>query len=280
MKMNQSFLGKVCLLALFVIFSGAQLFAQKVTGVVIDESNTPIPGVNVVVKGTTNGVITGGDGSYSIVPGDIVKDVLSFSFIGLEPKEVEINGQQVINVQLQSSNLQLEEVVAVGYGVVKKKDLTGAVGSVNAEEIARTASSNAMQAMQAQIPGLDIQQSTGESGSGLNITLRGNRSLSASNSPLILVDGIEYGSTLDINSSDIESMDVLKDASSTAIYGTKGANGVILITTKRGKAGKTKISLNSYASFNSPTNVPKVMYGDREVQRLIDKSNYIGRAHV
>src|SRR5665648_197847 len=274
MKMNQSFLGKVCLLALFVIFSGAQLFAQKVTGVVIDESNTPIPGVNVVVKGTTNGVITSGDGSYSIVPGDIVKDVLSFSFIGLEPKEVEINGQQVINVQLQSSNLQLDEVVAVGYGVVKKRDLTGAVGSVNAEEIARTASSNAMQAMQAQIPGLDIQQSTGESGSGLNITLRGNRSLSASNSPLILVDGIEYGSTLDINSSDIESMDVLKDASSTAIYGTKGANGVILITTKRGKAGKTKISLNSYASFNSPTNVPKVMYGDREVQRLIDKSNY------
>lgn len=274
MKMMQGFLSKVCLLALFVIFTGAQLYAQKVTGVVVDETNSPLPGVNVVVKGTTNGVITDVDGAYSITPKDIQKDVLQFSFIGFDTKEIKINGEKVINVQLTSSTLQIEEVVAVGYGVVKKRDLTGSVSSVKSDEITKTTSSNAMQAMQARVPGLDIQQSNGQAGAGININLRGNRSISASNSPLILVDGIEYGSVLDVNPSDIESMEVLKDASSTAIYGTRGANGVIIITTKRGKAGTTKVNLNAYLSSNSPTNVPEVMYGDKEVQRLIDKSNY------
>lgn len=274
MKMMQGFLSKVCLLALFVIFTGAQLYAQKVTGVVVDETNSPLPGVNVVVKGTTNGVITDVDGAYSITPKDIQKDVLQFSFIGFDTKEFKINGEKVINVQLTSSTLQIEEVVAVGYGVVKKRDLTGSVSSVKSDEITKTTSSNAMQAMQARVPGLDIQQSNGQAGAGININLRGNRSISASNSPLILVDGIEYGSVLDVNPSDIESMEVLKDASSTAIYGTRGANGVIIITTKRGKAGTTKVNMNAYLSSNSPTNVPEVMYGDKEVKRLIDKSNY------
>lgn len=274
MKMMQGFLSKVCLLALFVIFTGAQLYAQKVTGVVVDETNSPLPGVNVVVKGTTNGVITDVDGAYSITPKDVQKDVLQFSFIGFDTKEIKINGEKVINVQLTSSTLQIEEVVAVGYGVVKKRDLTGSVSSVKSDEITKTTSSNAMQAMQARVPGLDIQQSNGQAGAGININLRGNRSISASNSPLILVDGIEYGSVLDVNPSDIESMEVLKDASSTAIYGTRGANGVIIITTKRGKAGTTKVNLNAYLSSNAPTNVPEVMYGDKEVQRLIDKSNY------
>lgn len=246
MKMKQSFPVKVCLLALFVLLLGAQSFAQKVTGVVVDELNTPIPGVNVVIKGTTNGVITNGDGSYSIIPADMRKDVISFSFIGFETKEIEINGQTVINVQLANSTLEIDEVVAIGYGTVKKRDLTGSVSSVKADDIAKTTSSNAMQSMQARVPGLDIQQSSGESGSGLKMNLRGNRSITASNNPLILVDGVEYGSTLDINSSDIESMEVLKDASSTAIYGTKGANGVVIITTKRGKAGKTKVNFNSF----------------------------------
>ena len=274
MKMKQSFLVKVCLLALFVVFTGAQSIAQRVTGVVVDETNSPIPGVNVVVKGTTNGVITNGDGSYSIQPGDPARDVLTFSFIGLETKEVNINGQTVINVQLTASTLEIDEVVAIGYGTVKKRDLTGSVSSVKADEIAKNSSSNAMQAMQARVPGLDVQQSSGESGSGVRMNLRGNRSITATNNPLILVDGVEYGSTLDINSSDIESMEVLKDASSTAIYGTKGANGVIIITTKRGKAGKTKVNFNSFVSSNQPTNVPKVMVGDTEVNRRINAERY------
>lgn len=274
MKMKQSFPGKVCLLVLFVIFTGAQLFAQKVTGVVVDDSNTPIPGVNVIVKGSTNGVITNNDGSYSITPGDVQKDVLSFSFIGFEPTEVKISGQKVINVQLKTSTLEVEEVVAIGYGTIKKRDLTGSVSSVKADVIAKTASSNAMQAMQGRVPGLDIQQSSGQVGAGLNINLRGSRSISATNSPLILVDGVDYGSTLDLNSTDIESMEVLKDASSTAIYGTKGANGVIIITTKRGKVGKTKVNLNAYLSSNQATNIPKVMFGLTEVTRRIDAERY------
>ncbi|MGD9929931.1 MAG: TonB-dependent receptor [Mangrovibacterium sp.] len=246
---------------------------QTVTGKVTDAAGAPLPGVTVVLKGTTNGTITDFDGNYSLsnIPAD---GVLVFSFVGMQSQEVPVAGKTNISVYLEEETIGIEEVVAVGYGVVKKKDLTGSVASVKAEDIARTSSSNAMQAMQAQVPGLDIQQSSGQAGAGLSITLRGNRSISASNSPLILVDGIEYGSTLDINPSDIESMDVLKDASSTAIYGTKGANGVIIITTKRGKAGKTKINLNTFVSSNSPTNVPKVMYGKKEVQRLIDKANY------
>ncbi|WP_320167982.1 TonB-dependent receptor [Mangrovibacterium marinum] len=246
---------------------------QSISGVVKDAAGVALPGVTVVVKGTTNGTITDFDGKYALsaVPADAV---LVFSFVGMQTLEMPVAGKTNISVTLEEQTIGIEEVVAVGYGVVKKADLTGSVASVKAEDIARTSSSNAMQAMQAQVPGLDIQQNSGEAGSKLNINLRGNRSISASNSPLILVDGIEYGSTLDINPSDIESMDVLKDAASTAIYGTKGANGVIIITTKRGKAGKTKISLNTYLSSNSATNVPKVMYGRKEVQRLIDKANY------
>jgi len=274
MKMKQSFRGKVCLLALFVICTGAQLFAQKITGVVVDDSNTPIPGVTIVLKGSTTGTITSVDGNYSITANDVQKDVLTFSFVGFETKEVKINGQKVINVQLKTSTLEVEEVVAIGYGTIKKRDLTGSVSSVKADEIAKTASSNAMQSMQGRVPGLDIQQSSGESGSGLKMNLRGSRSITASNSPLILVDGVEYGSTLDLNPSDIESMEVLKDASSSAIYGTKGANGVIIITTKRGKAGKTKVNFNSFMSSNQPTNVPRVMYGITEVNRRINAERY------
>ncbi len=272
--MKQSFPGKVCLLALFVICTGVQLFAQKVTGVVVDDLNAPIPGATVVVKGSSNGVITSSDGSYTISPNDFQKDILTFSFVGFETTEVKINGQKVINVQLKSSVLQIEEVVAIGYGTIKKRDLTGSVSSVKADVIAKTASSNAMQAMQGRVAGLDIQQSDGQAGAGLNLTLRGSRSITATNSPLILVDGVDYGSTLDLNPTDIESMEVLKDASSTAIYGTKGANGVIIITTKRGKVGKTKVNLNAYLSSNQPTNVPQVMFGLTEVNRRIDAERY------
>jgi len=274
MKMKQSFRGKVCLLALFVICTGVQLFAQKVTGVVVDDSNTPIPGVTIVLKGSTTGTITSVDGNYSITANDVQKDVLTFSFVGFETKEVKINGQKVINVQLKTSTLEVEEVVAIGYGTIKKRDLTGSVSSVKADVISKTASSNAMQAMQGRVAGLNIQQLDGQAGAGLDIKLRGNRSITAANSPLILVDGVDYGSTLDLNPTDIESMEVLKDASSTAIYGTKGANGVIIITTKRGKVGKTKVSLNAYLSSNIPTNVPQIMFGTTEVNRRIDAERY------
>lgn len=249
----------------------------KLSGTVTNAAGEGIPGATIVIKGTSNGTISDFDGNYTLtnVPASAT---IVFSFVGMKTQEIALSGQSVINVMMEEDAIGIEEVVAIGYGVVKRRDLTGSVASVKAEEIVKTASSNAMQAMQARVPGLDVQQNNGQAGAGISLKLRGNRSISASNSPLVLVDGIEYGSTLDINPSDIESMEVLKDASSTAIYGTRGANGVILITTKRGKAGATKVSLNAYTSSNTPTHVPQVMYGEKEVQRLIDKANYAADA--
>ena len=263
-------LRKACstvLLSLFCVVASA----QTATGIVKDKTGEPMIGVNVLVKGTTNGTITDFDGKF------ILNDVSSgatlvVSYIGYLTQEVKA-GQNLIIV-LEEDTKTLDEVVVIGYGVMKKRDLTGSVSSVKAGDIEKVAVSNAMQAMQAKVPGLDIQQSSGQAGAGLSMTLRGTRSINASNSPLILVDGVEYGSTIDISPSDIESMEVLKDASSTAIYGTRGANGVIIITTKKGKAGKTKVNLNAYLSVNSPTNIAEMMYGDNEVQRLVDMTNY------
>jgi TonB-dependent starch-binding outer membrane protein SusC len=252
MKMKQSFLKKACLLSLMVIFSAAQLYAQRVTGVVVDETNSPVPGVNVVVKGTTNGVITNGEGSYSIQPGDLAKDVLTFSFIGLETKEVIINGQTVINVQLIASSLEIEEVVAIGYGTVRKRDITGSVASVSGEQIAAIPVSNVAQALQGRLPGVNITSQDGRPDASISIRVRGGGSISQSNDPLVLIDGIP-GNISDVPAGMVESIDVLKDASSTAIFGARGANGVILITTKRGKEGKATVSYSGYAKFNEPT---------------------------
>ena len=252
MKMKQSFLKKVCLLALMVVLAGAQLYAQKVTGKVVDETNTPIPGVNVVVKGTTNGVITNGEGSYSITPGNMANDILTFSFIGLETQEININGQTVINVQLTAGTLQIEEVVAIGYGTVKKRDITGSVASVSGEQIAAIPVSNVAQALQGRLPGVSITSQDGRPDASISIRVRGGGSISQSNDPLVLIDGIP-GNISDVPAGMVESIDVLKDASSTAIFGARGANGVILITTKRGKEGKATVSYSGYAKFNEPT---------------------------
>ena len=250
-------------------------YAQKtITGTVKDATGEPMIGVSIIVDGTTIGGVTDFDGNFSIkdVP---EKGVLKISYIGYKEQKISVAGKESFNVTMQEDAAALDEVVVVGYGTMKKKDLTGAVGSVKADDIAKVAGANALSAMQAKVPGVDLQQSSGgEAGAGVSMTLRGNRSILAGNGPLVIVDGVEYGSTLDIPASDIESMDILKDAASTAIYGTKGANGVILITTKRGSAGRTKVTFNGYLSFNSATGVVKPMYGDTEVQRLIDKKNY------
>jgi len=272
MKKNIYKLILTSFLSIACLFASAQ--NRQISGKVTSANGEPLPGVYIVQKGTTNGAISQTDGSYQISGKITDQSILVFSFIGYVTQEIAVAGNSSISAVLKEDAIGLDEVVAIGYGVVKKRDLTGSVASVKNDEISKTASSNAMQAMQARIPGIDIQQTSGEAGAKLDINLRGNRSISASNDPLILVDGVEYGSTLDLNPSDIESMEVLKDASSTAIYGTKGANGVVIITTKRGKAGKTVVSLNAFLSSNQPTNIPRVMYGPKEVQRLIDKANY------
>lgn len=265
------------LLSLVLLLIGTfEVYAQDITvrGNVKDNSGESIIGASVkVVDNGALGTITDLNGNFELSVPEASKK-LEISYLGMRTQIVNITIGQLMDIELQEDNEILDEIVVIGYGVVKKRDLTGSVSSVKAADIEKVSASNAMQAMQAKVPGLDIQQSSGQAGSGLNITLRGNRSINASNAPLILVDGIEYGSTIDINPSDIESMEVLKDASSTAIYGTRGANGVVIISTKRGKSGKTKVNFNSYLSINQATHIPKMMYGEREVQRLIDAVDY------
>jgi len=277
--MNKNFQNRY--LAIFLlIFLSTVTFAQNartVTGKVTDKNGTALPGANIIVQGTTSGVQADISGNYQIIVTDPLNAILEFSFIGYTLQRIPLGDQTVVNAELAEDAVGLEEVVVIGYGTVKKKDLTGSVASIKSDEITKTATNNALQSMQGKIAGLDITRQSGETGSDINIGLRGVRSVNASNSPLFLVDGIEYGSTLDINSSDIASIEVLKDASSTAIYGTRGANGVIIITTKRGLsgvAGKSKVTINSYLSFNSPTNLPKIMTVEQDYRLLAERQRY------
>ena len=247
-------------------------WAQKVSGTVKDANGDPVIGATVMESGTQNGTITDLDGNFTL---DLKNGgSLNVSYVGMKPQTIATKGKSSFEVKLEDDATTLNDVVVVGYGTMKKKDLTGSVASVKMEDIAKVAGANVLQAIQAKVPGVDLQQTSGEAGGSTSINIRGTRSITASNTPLVIVDGVEYGTTIDIPASDIESMDILKDASSTAIYGTKGANGVIIITTKRGKAGKTNVNFNAYWSFNSPTEAVKSMYGTKEVQRWNDRANY------
>ena len=261
-------------MALFLSLICFAAFAQKtVTGTVKDATGEPMIGVSVVVDGTSIGSVTDLDGNFTIqkVPENAT---LKISYVGYKEQKLQVAGKSSFQIVMDEDNQGLDEVVVIGYGTVKKRDLTGSVASVKQNDIAQVAAPDAMQAMQARVPGLDLVSGDGQAGSSVSITLRGNRSISASNNPLIIVDGVEYSGALDIPANDIESMDILKDASSTAIYGTKGANGVIIITTKRGQAGKTRVNFSAYLAMKSPTSAVKSMYGKREVQRWIDRANY------
>lgn len=262
MKKTVSMLKKACLLSLLVIFASAQLLAQNVSGVVVDESNAPIPGVSVVVKGTTIGTLTRIDGTYSIIANDIQKDVLIFSFVGLERKEVAINGQTTVNVQLISSTLELDEVVAVGYGTTKKKDLTGSIGSVDAEMLTSRGVSGVLGSMQGSVAGVNITQSSSRPGSDYNIQVRGLNTFNAGGSPpLYVVDGIVTNDINFLNPQDIVKVDILKDASSTAIYGSRGSNGVVMVTTKTGQSvglkEKSIVSYNGSYGVKTPARLPQ-----------------------
>ena len=223
-----------------------------VTGVVKDANGEPITGAAVVVKGTTNGTITDIDGKYSIsVPEG---SMLSFSFVGFKTHEVRAN-KTTLNVVMQEEAIGLDEVVAIGYGYVKKRDLTGAVSSVSADDMVMGGTvSNAAQALQGKTAGVQVQQTSKAPGGSISVRVRGSNSISSTNEPLYVVDGFPSTEGLNINPNDIESMQILKDASATAIYGARGANGVVLITTKRGKAGENKISYNGYVGVQQVQN--------------------------
>lgn len=226
---------------------------KKVSGVVTDNTGEPILGANVVVKGTTEGTVTDMDGKYTLdVPNNAT---LSISFIGYTTKEVKVGNLSVINVVLEEEAIGLNEVVAIGYGYVKKKDLTGAVSTVSADDMVMGGTvSNAAQALQGKTAGVQVSQSSKAPGGTISVRVRGNNSISSTNEPLYVVDGFPSSEGLNLNPNDIESMQILKDASATAIYGARGANGVVLITTKRGRAGENKISYSGYLGAQTVDN--------------------------
>lgn len=231
---------------------GTAVQQRVVTGTVTEPDGTPLPAVSVREKGTTNGTLTDAEGRYRITV-TTSNPVLVFSFVGYATQEINVGSQGTIDIELVSGEVGLDEIVVIGYGTVKKRDLTGSVASISGEVMRDVPSSNISQALQGRISGVDMSQTSTKPGAAMQIRVRGTRSLNASNDPLIVIDGIPFaGSIGDINPGYIKSIDVLKDASATAIYGSRGANGVILITTNQGYAGqKAQVSYNSYVGMKN-----------------------------
>jgi len=245
-----------------------------IKGTVVDSKGAPIPGANIKVKNSPNAVATNANGEFTIVAAS-GSDVLVVSFIGYKTQEVPVNNRTSIKITLEELNSELNEVVVVGFGTQKKRDLTGAITVVKSEDIVARPGPDPIESLQGRVAGLDITRSSGQAGAGVNIQLRGNRSLGASNGiPLFIIDGLP-GDYSSLNANDIESIEVLKDASSTSVYGSNGANGVIIITTKQGKAGKTNIDFNSYYGYNGWSVVPKMITGDAYLQTKRDAYSYV-----
>lgn len=233
--------------------SVVQQTKRQVSGVVTDERGEPIIGANVIEKGTINGIITDLDGNFTLSVQD--EAILQISYIGYTNQEIKVGNQTTFNIVLREDLLNLDEVVVIGYGTVKKRDLTGSVSSVDASKISSVPAANASEALQGRVPGLVVTNSDWSPGSSPTVMIRGKRSITANNDPLYVIDGVPVtGGISEISPADIESMEVLKDASATAIYGARGANGVILITTKQGKAGKTVIDYNGYVGAQTILN--------------------------
>ncbi|WP_163717762.1 SusC/RagA family TonB-linked outer membrane protein [Mangrovibacterium lignilyticum] len=240
-----------------IILTGQENVANSqqstdITGIVRDKTGLPIPGATVVLKGSTSGTITDMDGKYTL-PGIPSDGTLVFSFVGMRLQEVPIQGRSKIDVTLEEETIGLEEVVAIGYGTMKKRDVTGSVASVTGEQLAAVPVPNAAQALKGKLAGVNVVAQDGRPGADISIRVRGGGSISQSNEPLFIVDGFPVSTISDIPGNQIESIDVLKDASSTAIYGARGANGVIIVTTKSGKAGKLTVTYDGYVKFNRPT---------------------------
>ncbi len=271
---------KLALMLVVALLASLQSFAQgnvTVTGRVTDNAGTGLPGVTVLLKGTSTAAPTDVEGNYSIsVPS--ATGTLVFSYIGFLPQEVPINGRTTVNVTLASDQQTLDEVVVIGYGTQKAEAVTGSVASINGDALREVPSANISQALQGRLPGVEFAQSSSQPGAATQIRIRGTRSLSASNDPLIVLDGIPFpGSIGDINPNDIQSVDILKDASATAIYGSRGANGVVLITTKGGRAGqKPQLSYNTFVGAKTIFSKYDMMSGP-ELAALRKASGYQGQ---
>lgn len=253
-KLKLKFMKK--LLTLFAVFASLTMWAQTQISGIVSDADGPLPGATVVIKGTNTGVTTDFDGNFSIqAAGD---DTLVVSYVGFQSQEVAVANQSNISVVLNSNN-ELDEVVLIGYGSSTKRDITGSVGVVKSESIEQRVSINPLDNIQGKVAGLNVFNSSGRPGGGMRVTIRGKGSINASNQPLYVVDGI-IGMDIElVNTNDIESVSVLKDASATAIYGSRGANGVIIVTTKKGRKGKLSVDLTSSLQVSSLTNKPKVL---------------------
>ena len=264
--MRRDYLFKVFLILLAVSFLSVRAFAQQITvnGVVQDTQGEPIIGANILVKGTSNGTITDLDGNFQLTAD--ADAILVFSFIGYQTQELP--AQPVMNVTLRDDSKQLDEVVVIGYGSVKKNDLSGSVVALKAEEMNKGAVTSPQELIQGKVPGLYVSAGDGQPGSGSSIRIRGGASLNASNDPLIVIDGIPVANDAapgtpnalaTINPNDIETFTVLKDASATAIYGSRASNGVILITTKKGTQDRIKVHYAGTFTVKDPYKRVKVM---------------------
>jgi TonB-linked SusC/RagA family outer membrane protein len=274
MRNFYAFSKEVVLMLLLFLMVHFTALGQDVTisGTVKDIGGEPLVSVTITVVGTTRGTISDLNGNYELTAPS--NGQLKFQFIGFIPQIVDINGRNNIDVALKADVIGLEEVVVVGYGVQKKSDITGAITSVDIEKLRDVPSFDITKSLQGKAAGLEIQKTSTRPGGDTQIRIRGNRSLSASNDPLIVVDGIPYGGRLsDISSDNIASIEVLKDASATVIYGSRGANGVIIITTKRGNAGKLQVTYNGYEGLSTVTRKYDVFSGE-ELVKLRTVANY------
>jgi TonB-linked SusC/RagA family outer membrane protein len=267
-----------------------------IKGIITDEKGEKLPGVSVMVKGTSRGTNTNQDGEFSITVAD-QKAVLVFSFVGYLAQEVSVNNRNSIQVSLKLDNKALDEVVVVGYGTVKKRDLTGSVSSISSSDIKAQPISGLNQAMQGRVSGVQVTQSSNAAGGGVQVRVRGGNSISASNEPLYVIDGfpvtnpspaqgLSSGNARSeafpnvlatLNPNDIESMEVLKDASATAIYGSRGANGVVLITTKRGKEGQSNIEFESFYSISRITKLHQLINASESLKAKNEQLVNLGR---
>ena len=245
----------ICILLLLVGVSGICAQSLTVTGKVVDNEGLEVIGGNVTVKGKQNtGTITDINGKYTITVSDPQKDVLVFSFIGLENMEVPVKGRKQIDVTMKAASVLLDEVVAIGYATVKRKDLTGSVASVRSDDLLKVPSSDVTQALAGRMAGVQIIQTDGQPGATMSVRVRGGISITQSNEPLYIIDGFPTEDGMSsLDPADIESIDVLKDASATAIYGARGANGLVVITTKSGakSEGKATLTFDSYVGVRT-----------------------------
>lgn len=257
--------------------SSLEELQSTITGNITDENGVPLGGASVVVKGTTTGSVADFDGNYTI---NAASDAtLVFSYVGYAPMEVAVNGRSSVDATLAPDANALDEVVLVGYGTQKKGEVTGSIETVTAEQLSIVQVASTIDAIKGQIAGVDVQSTGGRPGQNPTVRIRGRRSISASNDPLYVVDGIPLidgpSSMADINPNDIASMQVLKDAAATAVYGSRGANGVILVSTNRGRVGKTKITYSSRYGVTSATRLVDMMNGE-EFAALKRESRRVG----